>query len=530
MLRDSVINSLTNQRSPLVSSQSSPLHLKEGVLYKQRDLIKGWRPRYFKLDSHFLHYYLHKSDVIPRKTLQINRDVVIAIDSTPRVVNGTAYFPFHISSPKSSTVYHLSSYHQEETNQWVKLLKGVANSDNSSSGRESFSASGHHKRKVSADKDHGQGHGQGSQEQQGGDRGEEEEQVDDISKDDDSDEVCCHKQRTLSHLTPEMASKLNTSVNNILDLAFGSPEDWSLLFEKKGVTGSRKLGSGIICVRGESILPYTIPEIYGIISRPERRKQLDSMLESYARVKWFSHHTGVEYLQSKGVWPTAPRDFSNISHWRLLKDGTFVTLGFGEQVEECPERDGIVRGQLLIGGYVMQHVPGGTRVLIIVQLNLGGTLPTAVTNLAAQSQPMVLVTLRNVLDREYEGKPRPDLSTSLPPSYQGTSPSSCSPLSSPHVSLFVSPLLTLPSSAELFEIAKENVGDALQKEKTNKKTTNKTKSSSDSSGHQKHASSETDTLTKAPCLSPLSLLIESLSLFCCAVFVSEGTALPCSVS
>lgn len=437
MLRDSIISSIGHQRSaPIVQS---PLHLKEGILYKQREVIKGWRPRYFKLDSHFLHYYLHKSDVIPRKTLQINRDVRITMDPTPRVVNGTAYFPFHISSPKSSTIYHLSSYHQEETSEWVKLLKSVASSDSS---RESFSASGHHKRKNSAEKERGDEGVLSRQEQV------EEGQVEEIEEqDDDSDEVCYHKKATLSNLTPEMASKLNQSVELILDLAFGAPEEWSLLFEKKGVTGSRKLGSGIICVRGETILPYTIPEIYGIISRAERRKQLDSMLETYARVKWFSHHTGVEYLQSKGVWPTAPRDFSNISHWRLLKDGTFVTLGYGEQIEECPERDGFVRGNLIIGGYVMQHVPGGTRILIIVQLNLGGTLPTAVTNLAAQSQPMVLLTMRHILDREYNGKPRPDMSNSLPPTYQG-------------------PLISSSRrdlSSDLFEIAKENVGTSLQK-------------------------------------------------------------------
>jgi hypothetical protein len=192
-----------------------------------------------------------------------------------------------------------------------------------------------------------------------------------------------------------------------------------LLFEKKGVIGSRKLGSGIICVRGETIMPFTIPEIYGLISRPERRKQLDSMLETYTRVKWWSPHTGVEYLQSKGIWPTAPRDFSNITHWRLLNDGTFLTFGYSDQIDECPEKDGVVRGNLLLGGYVMQHVPGGTRVLLIVQLDLCGTLPTAVTNLAAQSQPMVLLTLRTFLEKEYDGKPRSDMSNSLPPRYEG---------------------------------------------------------------------------------------------------------------
>ena len=59
--------------------------------------------------------------------------------------------------------------------------------------------------------------------------------------------------------------------------------------------------------------------------------------------------------------------------------------------------------------------------MILVQMDLGGTLPTAVTNLAAQSQPMVLVTLRSLLDREYSATARPDMSSSLPPRYEGPS-------------------------------------------------------------------------------------------------------------
>lgn len=396
-LRDAMIS---GSRSSLVSS--SP-YLKEGILYKQRDVVKKWIPRYFKLDKNFLHYYLHKSDVIPRKTLQITKDVKIILDPVSRVVNGTAYYPFIISSPKSSVVYRLSSYHLEEANEWVRILKDIANAEII---RNSFSGSTPciEKPVVSTSPE----------------KVEIDLPVENEGPEDES-ERCLHKAAVIQNLSPQMIEKITQCVDAVLDLSFGSPDEWSILFEKKGVIGSRKIGSGIICVRGETIMPYTIPEIYGIISRPERRKQLDSMLEVYSRIKWFSHHTGVEYLQSKGVWPTAPRDFSNISHWRLLKDGTFITLGYGENIDECPEKDGIVRGNLLIGGYVMQHVPGGTRVFIVVQCDLGGTLPTAVTNLAAQSQPMVLVTLRNILDKEYANKARPDMSNSTPPRYEGNS-------------------------------------------------------------------------------------------------------------
>lgn len=51
---------------------------------------------------------------------------------------------------------------------------------------------------------------------------------------------------------------------------------------------------------------------------------------------------------------------------------------------------------------------------------MGGSLPIAITNMAAESQPMVLVTMRKLLDHAYNGKPRPDLTSIVPTvSYSG---------------------------------------------------------------------------------------------------------------
>ena len=193
------------------------------------------------------------------------------------------------------------------------------------------------------------------------------------------------------------------------------------MFEKSGVIATRKAGSGgAICVRGVTVLPYTIPEIFGAISTAEDRKELDRQLDTYKRLKWFSYHTGVEYLRFKPVWPTAARDFCNLTHWRLLEDGTFLTFGFSVPfLDLCPEESGLVRADLILGGYVMRPEVGGTRIHIIVQTDLCGSLPASVANMAAESQPMALIYLKKRLERVLSANKRPSFEKALYTSYEG---------------------------------------------------------------------------------------------------------------
>ncbi len=126
---------------------------------------------------------------------------------------------------------------------------------------------------------------------------------------------------------------MEKNVLTLLECASASASDpaWQQLFQKKGVvayvraqdsTGAASSSSGDqpSCVKGVTVMPYTIEEIYSLTSSPERRVELDSNIASYRRVKWFSRNTGVEYLQFKTVWPTAARDFCNLTHWRVLAE------------------------------------------------------------------------------------------------------------------------------------------------------------------------------------------------------------------
>ena len=59
----------------------------------------------------------------------------------------------------------------------------------------------------------------------------------------------------------------------------------------------------------------------------------------------------------------------NISHWRLLADGSLVIVAFSEKFDDlCPLEDGVVRAECILAGYVMKQVDGGTQVHYLVQV------------------------------------------------------------------------------------------------------------------------------------------------------------------
>jgi hypothetical protein len=241
-----------------------------------------------------------------------------------------------------------------------------------------------------------------------------------------------------------LKEKIDSICRTILE--YSQPEftqDWPMMYEKDGVKGYRRPGSGLICVRGETLLPYSIPEIFTLSLNPKMKKVVDPNVDQYERGRWHNFHTGHEYMKSKGSWPTSPRDFSNGTHWRFLKNGKFMNFAFHEENEsEFPQQPGVVRAKVFFGGYVMCHVVGGTHMTFLLQVDIGGSVPLAIANFVGQSKPLTLATLRRVLDDQYgvsaaatgtTKKPRPDFSSPSPPTYEGIS----SPISHPFASASV---------------------------------------------------------------------------------------------
>mmetsp|Transcript_12621 Transcript_12621/g.20484 ORF Transcript_12621/g.20484 Transcript_12621/m.20484 type:complete len:1127 (+) Transcript_12621:89-3469(+) len=381
-----------------IVSDKPPKFLKEGILYKQRNHFKGWRSRWFALDNQFLHYYLEKEDMASRNSIQIESGTIVVIETNVKVSHDIAYYPFLISHPNSSMVYRLSTTSKEDRDSWVSalnsLISGTAQPDTEKEKQASsyvYAPSG----SIDAGVD------------------DVTPPIANVEEDDDS-YAMENPEGTLSHIPLHCRDQVEATVRKLMEAAASDdPAHWTFMFNKKGVLGYSQVtapgsSSSAVCVKGVCMMPFTIPEIYNVVANGERRTDLDSQLAKYHRLHWFSRHTGVEHLQFKAVWPTTARDFCNLTHWRLLKSGTFVTLGMSEKfLDLCPEQSSFVRARLIGGGYVFKPVQGGTLVTIVVQSDLGGTLPASICNLAAQSQPYVLYTLRTLLEKSLTRSPLP---------------------------------------------------------------------------------------------------------------------------
>lgn len=91
----------------------------------------------------------------------------------------------------------------------------------------------------------------------------------------------------------------------------------------------------------------------------------------------------------------------------MLNNGTLVDIGFADTAQA--EDSNFVRAELQMGGYVFIPVPGGTKAVIVVHTNLGGSLPNSICQMASAHQPSTMHKLRTLLNEKFKNKPRPSL-------------------------------------------------------------------------------------------------------------------------
>jgi hypothetical protein len=388
---DTVPSSTTETMSGTPAQDDSPIApariLMEGTMYKQRDVFKGWRPRYFILDDYFLHYYLKKGDDLPKKSIQVFGSSVTIVRSTR--VGEIDYYPFVLSHPKSSKTYNFSVDSKELSDQWIAALKEVIV-------RETPAPLPN----IPLDRI--------------------------LKRRPDEDDVkrsCApvNPELTLTHIPEKYALKIEYGVETLLELV--SPQSstkWQSFFEKNGVTAFKRPGS-VVCVRSDSLLPFGVVDIFSVLMNDAKQKDVDMSIKSTKRIKNFSNNTALIYSRYKQIWPLTVRDFCNLVHWRLLSDGTIIIVAFSEKFEDlCPLEDGILRGELILGGYVLRQTAKGTQCNYVVQVDLKSTLPAPVINLISSIQPMNLGNIRTYLETTVHNASRSILSRSNKPiTFQG---------------------------------------------------------------------------------------------------------------
>ena len=181
----------------------------------------------------------------------------------------------------------------------------------------------------------------------------------------------------------------------------GTEKDgWEKIEETHGVTIHKKKLGEKIAVRGSLRIPYAPIYVVDLIGDLSLRSKVDGMFDEGKSVKKLNGSLKVEHLKYKGVWPTAPRDFCVLAYFFIDEQGNFVMAAKSIQHPLVPEVDGYVRGEVFIGGYlidVVQENPNECDVTYVSYSDPKGSLPLSMVQNVQKSQPMVLHAIAKYL-------------------------------------------------------------------------------------------------------------------------------------
>lgn len=378
--------------SPSGGAREPPLFsgVLEGVLYKERDYMKTWRPRHFRLEDQMLHYYLDANDPAPRKSLLLANCTITPLPDMVNTSTGdgdpqkNTFFAFMISHPENSKSYKLAATSAVARNRWVEALTAAAESE-----QMMFSA--------------------GSREMRGESRGSS------FSSTVDMGGISGMADESLvegGSMEGPLGRKIEAAVRRLLELSNSTHFD--AIGVKNDVQGFLMPGSRGSCstARSEGVIPLSVATILEKLLVVDFRGAYDQRYDMGFRAKVMDTHNFVDYIKFKAVWPTSPRDLLYVVHWRCLdlpplsgngpKTPAVVLVSFSSppvSEETAPTKD-TVRAEIPLAGWIFRQGTGGhgTHCTYVAQIDLKGSLPRVVLNNVATINAYTVADLRKALE------------------------------------------------------------------------------------------------------------------------------------
>ncbi|UIZ28432.1 hypothetical protein KXD40_004631 [Peronospora effusa] len=179
---------------------------------------------------------------------------------------------------------------------------------------------------------------------------------------------------------------------------------WQLQTQQRGVHVYVRRASRLGVLKGVGFIaqhPYKVLELVLDLSR---RHTYDPQLLATQRVHVFNDHTWVDHLTYKAAFPVAAMDFVNLTHWRVLADGSIliVATDVGDNTFVKNQKPHIVHSNIILTGFLITPNEDytGVNVTYITKVDVKTGISASLQTKMLIKQAFVVDRLRKVLDQD----------------------------------------------------------------------------------------------------------------------------------
>lgn len=289
--------------------------MKQGILYKQRDVFKGWRPRNFVLIDNILTYYVEGEDQ-PKGTLALSGCTCVA--DTPTMSDGVEYFPFKLTHPGNNKPYHLSALSKPEADDWINKINQAGRTNDpqisaktNNTRRNSYTEGSSMKEAAAAAMALESTQSTtstvpfsdaGASTSAGAGAGSGVAESDSTGSVTTNGTAIVKPDATLKNIPAHLTEKLESKINAMFDAISPGAPGWEIFMDKDGVKGLKRPGQGdLSAIRADSLMPYNILDVFQCVTSVECLMIMDSMRKQQDKLKILSNHSWIEYFRFRDV-------------------------------------------------------------------------------------------------------------------------------------------------------------------------------------------------------------------------------------
>ncbi|CAD8163996.1 unnamed protein product [Paramecium pentaurelia] len=196
-----------------------------------------------------------------------------------------------------------------------------------------------------------------------------------------------------SDRTYQLSAELEEKFKLLVDLIEEPIDGWEIILKKENliIYKTFKPGNPAVFVKGHSdLIGITIDVLLKAIHNEKYRQKWDKILLSFQVLERESAIVDIIYYYVKSPPCVDNREFcqKRILKYDFPKPGQTCLLYFSVEHSKAPKFKGHIRAETLISGYILESIPGGSRLYFCSNNDVKGDIPKSLVNYVASRAPI----------------------------------------------------------------------------------------------------------------------------------------------